>query len=165
MSLLNQVLLDLEKRNAEAAPEQHLLSNVKTISPSQKKSYALPLVLIIFTGMMFFVIYGLNEEENTANFNNSPKNIKPLILPKKKLIIKNTYNTVKISHPKPEKISTFTRPIQKPQAPEITIDPAPVTEKPKKITIKIVSKTQQAEKLFRTAKLEQKETEKQKNWN
>jgi len=165
MSLLNQVLLDLEKRNAETAPEQHLLSNVKTISPSQKKTYALPLVLIFFTGMMFFVFYGLNEEENTANFNNSPKKIKPLILPKKKLIIKSTYNIVNISQPKAEKTSTFTHPIQKPQAPEIKKQLAPVSKKTKTTTIKTVSKTQQAEQLFRTAKLEQNKAEKQRKLN
>jgi tetratricopeptide (TPR) repeat protein len=162
MSLLNQVLLDLEKRNAETAPKQHLLSNLKTISPSQKKSYSLPLVLIFFTGIMLFIFYGLNEEENTTHLNNSPKKIKPLILPKKKLILKNTNNTVKISQPKAEKISTFIPPVQKPQAAEIKIKPAPVTKKPKNITIKTVSKTQQAEKLFRTAKLEKNEAEKQK---
>ncbi len=165
MSLLNQVLLDLEKRNAETAPEQHLLGNVKTISPSQKKLYALPLVLIIFTGMMFFIFYGLNEKENTTNFNNSPKKIKPLIPLNKKLIIKNTQNTVKTSHPKPEKISTFTRPIQKPKAPEIKKQLAPVSKKTKTTTIKTVSKTQQAELLFRTAKLEQNKTEKQRKLN
>lgn len=55
MSLLNQVLQDLEKRNEQIIPEQHSLNNIKATSPAPQTKWHYFVLIIIF----FIVIVAL----------------------------------------------------------------------------------------------------------
>ena len=164
MSLLNQVLLDLEKRNATTEPEQYLLNNIKTVYPSKKNTTYLPVALILFTCILLAFTYGFNEkkEQKTPVLNTSQKKITSPTQHQKKSVVKNTRDTDKKTQAKKQDIRTSSRPKPKPQAPEVKKAPILVSDKPKKTAFKTISKTQQAEQLFTTAKLQKNKVEKQK---
>ncbi|MCK4841780.1 MAG: hypothetical protein KAT04_07830, partial [Methylococcales bacterium] len=69
MSLLNQVLQDLEKRNTNNIPEEYeadILSHVKSISVRQYKSYYQIASLMLFTSIIVFTIYHFKPNQSAA---------------------------------------------------------------------------------------------------
>ena len=70
MSLLNQVLQDLEKRNAENTPEYQQLNNVKATPINQERSYYLPFAILCIIGIVAIIIFnaqktpGILEKQN-----------------------------------------------------------------------------------------------------
>lgn len=72
MSLLNQVLQDLEKRDAEGASEQNQLSQIKAVSPAYKKA---PLYLITFLfliGILAAAGYFIMDKPSSGTVNPEP---------------------------------------------------------------------------------------------
>ncbi len=65
MSLLNQVLQDLEKRNAEQDIMQNQGSEIKTVADQPKSSFYFLLVLFCVALIVVFIAFGFLKEENT----------------------------------------------------------------------------------------------------
>ncbi len=61
MSLLNQVLQDLEKRNETNISEQHGLKNIQATPVPQSKSYLYIIGLLSFLLLVFGIIYSMKE--------------------------------------------------------------------------------------------------------
>jgi len=61
MSLLNQVLQDLEKRNETNISEQHGLKNIQATPVPQSKSYLYIIGLLSFLLLAFGIIYSMKE--------------------------------------------------------------------------------------------------------
>ena len=65
MSLLNQVLQDLEKRDAESLPEQNQLNHVEAVSPAHKKLPLYLITLLFLTGIIAAASYFIMDEESS----------------------------------------------------------------------------------------------------
>lgn len=96
MSLLNQVLQDLEKRKAESSSEQKQLNHVKAVSPAKNKS---PLYLIAFlflTGIIAAVSYFIMGKDSSKIVESEPTVHTSSIIQPQEPITKSTTNTFSI---------------------------------------------------------------------
>ena len=162
MSLINQVLQDLEKRNAENAPEQHQLNNVKAVPTARKTLYVLLLAILFIAGIIAFFAYNYDTTESKE----------VIVIPQKKPVIPGSIrisplNNVAVNNVKAEQqprveikpkettvieaitieeeISTPTQIFQEP-----TIDPVlyPRTKKAAIKKAKVLNYYQNAQQLF-----------------
>lgn len=187
MSLLNQVLKDLEKRKAENTAEHTHLRNVKAVPFTQKKSYYLPLFLICLTSIIAFFTY-YNQKNHATELNSET----PVASQKQILAIKTTNDTEKktpakkqlaeivpsdhkgqvtktaedkIKHSLKKKLaikSTRTSK-QKDSATKLKKTFRPITKKPKVQIITKLSNKQKAEQLFEISKKPIDNLDRQKN--
>jgi len=173
MSLLNQVLQDLEKRNTENAPEQLKLSNVKAIISNQRRSYYLPFVILCIIAIIIFSAQkttGTVEQQNIS---------------KQSVAIQTSTNTIKTTPPKQPSVPETAHSVHKAQAKktsqsdkqqiksehiarqelptEIKTRQKTIRKKPKDKTVKKLSDKQKAEHYFSLAKKQQSTGDKQKN--
>jgi Flp pilus assembly protein TadD len=65
MSLLNQVLQDLEKRNAEKTPEYQQLSHVRATTVNPSKSYYLVFAIVCITGIITAIFFYTQKTPDT----------------------------------------------------------------------------------------------------
>ncbi|MFW5442929.1 MAG: tetratricopeptide repeat protein [Methylococcaceae bacterium] len=166
MSLLNQVLIDLEKRNTKNTPEQQPLNNIKTPPLTQKKPYYLLLAFILFASIAGIIFYHLKEpEKQVKTISSSLKKIASLTLPEEKPVI--TFPTaiaqdIQVTKPKVSTPVQKPKQKQKPKLAETKPAPASISTKPQKKIFKTFSHTQQAEQFFKSAKRQQNKSEKQR---
>jgi len=111
MSLLNQVLQDLEKRNAENLPEQLKLSNLKAITIKPSRSYYLPFAILCITGIIAIIIFTAQKTPGTLE---KPDIAKQSIV-KQSVAIQTSANVIKKIPPKqpsvPEPVHSINSPI------------------------------------------------------
>lgn len=179
MSLLNQVLQDLEKRNAENIPEQLQLSHVKAITTHQSRSYYLPFAILCLIAII--IVYVQNKPEIFEKHNSvKPNTVKKIVavqsannsINKKALEKPSVPGTV----PSPHKAQALTTVQnnkqliksgkstgQKKQPTEIKLQHKTIKEKPKTQAVKKLSIEQKAEQYFSLAEKQPPNNDKQKN--
>jgi len=79
MSLLNQVLQDLENRNASNSPKQRKINQLKAATATQKNSYSFLIILLCLTASIALINFIVNNEADTAPL--TPKPEKTLEIP------------------------------------------------------------------------------------
>ena len=179
MSLINQVLQDLEKRNAENAPEQHQFNNVKAVPTVHKTLYVLLLAILVISGIIAFFAYHYDTARAEDSNEISPKKLEiprgvriippnnvvdenkdqikqqPRIETRPKEILKTrVFETKAINEEEITSIQPFQAPL---------IDPV-ITPRAKKVkikTVKVLSPYQNAQQLFVLAKKRQNLVDKQ----
>ncbi len=62
MSLLNQVLQDLENRNASNSPKQRKINQIKAATATQKNSYFFLIILLCLTVSFALTNFIVNDE-------------------------------------------------------------------------------------------------------
>ncbi|MCK5829245.1 MAG: hypothetical protein KAH20_02980 [Methylococcales bacterium] len=65
MSLLNQVLQDLEERNAESNSDQTKHNYIKAVHPTHKKSFLYVIIILLIIGMIAVISYFVMKEESS----------------------------------------------------------------------------------------------------
>ena len=175
MSLLNQVLQDLEKRKATGdIAEPFQINQVKAVTVTTKKTPYLLITLIVLTCIIIILSYFLYIRQSVniytpvlqqtsaiadkkvvtpASHNitiKEPQQKKPALQLAKKLKLKQ--------HALNDKVTT-----QQVQVTQIKIPQAPIKQKLKAPAIKTLSPEQKAEKLYKTAKKQHNIVEQQKH--
>ncbi len=98
MSLLNQVLQDLEQRNVENIAEPYRLNNIKAVNSRQRKAFYLPTSLILFTSIIVIISYSLNTKE-PSDLVFKPQQLITNTVDKLKLTLKSDHPRVKVAIP------------------------------------------------------------------
>ena len=166
MSLLNQVLQDLEKRNAENIPEHQPLSKVKAITNNQGRSTYLPFAILCITGIIAIIVFNIQKTPETLEERNIVK--QSLAIPTPNNILKKT-PLKKPSIPKavPSKHKTLAakKNQQNKQQTEsgISTKQNTIKKKPENRSVKKLTNEQKAEQYFSLAKKQQSNSDKQKN--
>jgi hypothetical protein len=73
MSLLNQVLQDLENRNASNSPKQKKINQLKAASATQKNSYFFLIILLCLTAAIALINFIVNDDPVTAPLIQEPE--------------------------------------------------------------------------------------------
>jgi len=176
MSLLNQVLQDLEKRNAEKTPEYQQLSHVRVNAIDQSKSYYLVFAIVCITGIIAAIFFYTQK---------TPETLEKLQIVKqqvaKQSVAKQTANiSIKKKPPTPNTVRsthTATKTIQSNKQQIKSDNSAGQKKQPTKIiskqqitkkklinqTVKKLSNEQKAEQYYLQAKKQQLNSDKQKN--
>jgi len=171
MSLLNQVLQDLEKRNAKNIPEPPQVSKFKAVILSQSRSYYFPFAILCIVGIITIIIF---TDQETPEILEKQSTVK-LSIAKKRVVVQTSNNiTKKIQQKKPsapkavrsknktqtaKKIQTNK---QQPKSENITRQKT-IKEKPENKPVKKLSNKQKAEHYFSLAEKQQPNSDKQKN--
>jgi len=129
MSLLNQVLQDLEKRNETNISEHHGLKNIQATPVRQSNAYLYIVGLISLLLLVFAIMYSMKETKN-INDTTAKKYVKILINPVIKETIPDTLQATK----------TKTLALQKKDKPETLIIPNIKESITDKLQIKIADK-------------------------
>ena len=159
MSLLNQVLQDLEKRSPDNKSEQHQSVSAIPSNISQNKLFYIPIALICITGIFMFIKYRSNEIEKAALMTDSQIKTAP---PPEEIIISKSIDSGLVESNSLEKT-------QKEETTQVaflqeTEVKKSETAKPKQVKIPEKEK-QLAEQFFETAKKQQKHVDKKLNLN
>ena len=163
MSLLNQVLQDLEKRNAENIPEHQQLSKIKVISINQGRSTYFPFAIFCIIGIISITIFNTQKTLETREERNIVKQSLAIPAPnnilKKAPLKKPSIPNVILSKPK-----TQTAKNKKQQTESgISTKQKTIKKKPEHQTVKKLSNEQKAAQYFSLAKQQQSNGDKQKN--
>ncbi len=99
MSLLNQVLQDLENRNASNSPKQRKINQLKAATNTQKNSYFFLIILLCLTTSIALINFIVNDEDVIAPLTPKPEKILEItdITPSRKQITEPTINISSIN--------------------------------------------------------------------
>lgn len=154
MSILNQVLQDLEKRTPDNRPEQHQSANSKHANISENKLLYIPFVLICITGIFIFIKYRPNEVKKVV--------VEPNSLQQSSVSPNDKTASIQADFNRLDKNPSED---QKNDAPHVTLLKLSQTDKTKIQGIlreeHKEKENQMAEQLFETAKKQQNQADKQ----
>ncbi|MCK5191973.1 MAG: hypothetical protein KAR12_18185, partial [Methylococcales bacterium] len=166
MSLLNQVLQDLEKRNAENIPEHQPLSKGKAITLNQGRSYYFPFAILCIIGIIAIIVFNTQKTPGTLEERNIVKQSLAIPAPNnilKKTLLKNP-SIPKVVRSKPKTQAAKKNHNNKQETePGISNKQKTIKKKPEHQTVKKLSNEQKAEQYFSLAKQQQSNSDKQKN--
>ena len=182
MSLLNQVLQDLEKRNAKNLPEQQLPANVKAITTNQSRSYYFAFALFCIIGIIAIIIFNAQKTPETLEKSDAAKQnvalqtsndiiIKTLKKPSVPKAVRSKHtatNTIQndkqlIKSDKSAKQKIVEKNTKDQTVKKISGEQKAVKKKPKNQTVKKLSDEQKAEHYFSLAEKQRNNSDKQKN--